>query len=572
LQFGQTGLVLVDGWNADADRANGAGKTAIFNALAFGVYGKMPRQITTTEILRRGTTTGYVEVEIEIGEDRYRVRRERPKNLIFYKNNQLIALSQDEFETILHLDYDQFLTVIYCAQTSDMRFLLLNDTAKKEFLLTLLRLDELMACRQLSDMAGSMAQQEIDRLQKELDILQAQIATYDSLQSRAEKDIQNDLSSVMEQSERLNASLMGLSQIDRPDLARYKEKEIGLHSALRQILIARTLRPQKMQEFNAISEELNAIINRALPVCPSCGVLLHVEDSVVVKVDEKLLKYEIANKKQQLEKQRCVIKNELDQIDECLLKESSISHVLGQLQEKQIEASAQYDRAQRDLIEQRGLQRSLEQRRAQYDAELAALVGIQQKKGQLTSASLEISARQQVMKQRQQIFKDISNIYSSTGAMAYILDSIIESFNELVAEYVGILWPNASYRLNSSRENVDGQIVAKFSNALIINGKTATIGSLSGGELRALSLAVDFALIETLSRYFSISVNPLILDEAFNGLDSVGRELITTILEKMSATRQIWVIDHVTEAKTTFKQIVRVEKHNSISSISSDVI
>jgi DNA repair exonuclease SbcCD ATPase subunit len=372
--------------------------------------------------------------------------------------------------------------------------------------------------------------------------------------------------------DRLNLSLIALSGIDRPDLARFKEKEIELHGALRQILITQTLRPQKMQEFNDISRELNAIADHVLPACPSCGVLLRVEDSAITKVDEEQLKREIADKKQYLEQQRYSIKQELDRMDDCLLKESAISHVLKQLQEKQAETSAQYDKAQRDLIEQRGLQRSLEQRRIQYSTELATLTDIRQKKVQLADVSLEILARQQAMKQRQQVFKDVSGIYSSTGAMAYILDSIVESFNELVAEYVGTLWPNTTYRLNSSRENVDGQVVAKFSNTLIINGKTATIGSLSGGELRALSLAVDFALIETLSRYFSISVNPLILDEAFNGLDSVGRELITTILEKMSTTRQIWVIDHVTEAKTMFKQVIHVEKRNSISSISPDVI
>jgi len=53
LEFGNTGLILLDGWNHDDDSANGAGKTAIPNALAFGIYDNMPRKISKSEIFRR---------------------------------------------------------------------------------------------------------------------------------------------------------------------------------------------------------------------------------------------------------------------------------------------------------------------------------------------------------------------------------------------------------------------------------------------------------------------------------------------------------------------------------------
>jgi DNA repair exonuclease SbcCD ATPase subunit len=55
VDFEDSGLILVEGWNYDDGRANGAGKTAIFNALSFALYGKLPRKITASEILRKGT-------------------------------------------------------------------------------------------------------------------------------------------------------------------------------------------------------------------------------------------------------------------------------------------------------------------------------------------------------------------------------------------------------------------------------------------------------------------------------------------------------------------------------------
>ena len=87
LTFEDKGLVLIEGWNYDADRSNGAGKTAIGNALSFALYGKMPRNITATEILRKGCKEGYAEVVMETGGVEYTIKRSRPTALTFKVNN-----------------------------------------------------------------------------------------------------------------------------------------------------------------------------------------------------------------------------------------------------------------------------------------------------------------------------------------------------------------------------------------------------------------------------------------------------------------------------------------------------
>src|SRR5208283_1032835 len=90
VEFDDSGLMLVRGWNYDVDRANGAGKTAIFNAIAFALYDKLPRKITATEILRRGSKSGYVEVRVECGGDEYTIRRSRPKGVSFSKGKEVL--------------------------------------------------------------------------------------------------------------------------------------------------------------------------------------------------------------------------------------------------------------------------------------------------------------------------------------------------------------------------------------------------------------------------------------------------------------------------------------------------
>ncbi len=59
-------------------------------------------------------------------------------------------------------------------------------------------------------------------------------------------------------------------------------------------------------------------------------------------------------------------------------------------------------------------------------------------------------------------YKVLSAVYSPTGAPAYVLDSVIDSFNESVAKYVELVWPSASYALNSYKETSKGDVVASL--------------------------------------------------------------------------------------------------------------
>jgi len=171
-----------------------------------------------------------------------------------------------------------------------------------------------------------------------------------------------------------------------------------------------------------------------------------------------------------------------------------------------------------------------------------------------------------------EFYKALSSIYSPTGAPAYVLDSIVDSFNDTVIKYIELVWPTASYSLNSYKQTSKGDVVAKFSESLIMDGIDVSIGSLSGGELRALSLCVDFTVVEILQKNFGISINPIILDEPFDGLDASGKEVVIELLEKLSRDRSIIVIDHGSEAKAMFSKTIMVEKRGGISSLLTHLV
>jgi DNA repair exonuclease SbcCD ATPase subunit len=159
-------------------------------------------------------------------------------------------------------------------------------------------------------------------------------------------------------------------------------------------------------------------------------------------------------------------------------------------------------------------------------------------------------------------------MFSPTGAPAYMMDSIVDSFNDAVASYIHLIWPNASYKITTYKTNKDASVTAKFSEELIINGQACSIGSLSGGERKSFALALDFAIIDVISKQHGINMNPIILDEPFDGLDSLGREIVVELLEHIAVSHQIIVIDHSSESKTMFSKVLKVVKQNGISSLS----
>lgn len=160
-----TGIFAISG-------PTGSGKSTILDALCLALYDKTPRFQSTTEsikipdgsdevisqndvrnILRRGSTEGYAEVEfIAVDDMRYRstwsVRRARnnPRGRLQNQSIQVINLDEDrelqgtkseilsQLELLIGLSYDQFTRTVLLAQNDFATFLKSKENAKAELL------------------------------------------------------------------------------------------------------------------------------------------------------------------------------------------------------------------------------------------------------------------------------------------------------------------------------------------------------------------------------------------------------------------------------------------------------
>lgn len=569
LSFDSNGLILIDGWSYDENRANGAGKTAIANALCWGLFDELPRKITKTEVLRKGAKTGFVCVRVKTMNGVYKVIRKRPNAVEFFHEDLPVSISQQEFEKYIGLTYTQFVATMYAAQGSADRFLFLNDAKKKEFILNLMNMNFFAACQKEANLQIKELEQVISNKKIELQGHLSKIQVYaESLGSIAETEQQ--ITRIESELVQLQGQLTQFSNISKPDFSKYDDLEQKIRSKRQQfnqvrsdIAVLRSQYNQKSlldRDFVSCPPDAN---------CPACSVPLSISGkSVVLAADETAKKAAHDKNRLSVQHEMSVIAKQINELEDKLLREKELDALESKIKADKQANSVEYDRA---IASMNDCNRIINNKNTELNYARHSLNVALENKNKIADLKVKAKASKDAIESADQdveLLKAASYIFSPIGAPAYIMDNMIDSFNDVVGEYINMIWPNASYSLQSFKENKDGSQSAKFSETLTVNGRSVSIGSLSGGEMRALSLALDFAILRVMRDTLSVQLNPIILDEPFDGLDSIGRELVIELLEQLSVNHCIIVIDHASEAKALFNKVIKVEKRGGISSVS----
>ena len=561
-QFSDTGLVLVDGRNEDDDTANGAGKSAFFNAISFGIYGKVPRKITSTEILRRGTKRGFSRITIDKNNDEWVVERHRPNKVSYFKNGVEQTITQEAFEASIGMTYTQFLISMYAAQSEGCKLISLNDSAKKDFFLQLMNLEKFATSKKEvdSEIKKIKAQilhheTEMDKAASNIDIWREQLVDHEAWKIKHSSYDYSDLE--LQRNE--------LQKITRPNLSRYYELESKISDKIQKLnryeQQERTLELEKALVIKQL-DSLNNTVAHDLE-CPSCNEKLCVSGQGVATIDrvrsDRLKQKETLNKK-------------AEDLDIQLLEFSSLQEdknkvleMQRQLKLKVRQETENYDKASKQVMD---LERTINQRKMQQERLVDIANQAERASAKIAVLKDTIADCSQMLnkdKGELELLETVAALLSPTGAPAYIMDSVVDVFNDKMAEYVNLIWPNATYRIQTFKETKAGEVRAKFSEQLIIGGQRTSVGSLSGGEFRCMSLAMDFAVVDVLETMFSIKVNPVVLDEPFEGLDISNRERVIELLEQVATQRQVIVIDHASEAKAMFSDVIKIVKRNGVS-------
>jgi len=158
------------------------------------------------------------------------------------------------------------------------------------------------------------------------------------------------------------------------------------------------------------------------------------------------------------------------------------------------------------------------------------------------------------------------------GYILQICQDTLDTIGETATEFLSHI-PNtctSTIYFEICKENQDKSVKDEINAIINMNGTNKVpIKSLSGGERTSVDLAVDLAVIDTIESKAGKGADFFILDEPFDGLDSVCKENCLEMLKQVDSNKRLIIVDHSSELKEMVSDIIRVEKNGESSVIFS---
>jgi DNA repair exonuclease SbcCD ATPase subunit len=158
-----------------------------------------------------------------------------------------------------------------------------------------------------------------------------------------------------------------------------------------------------------------------------------------------------------------------------------------------------------------------------------------------------------------------ANAYGNQGIKSVLLDSVTPFLNKRANGYLSKLADSSiTVTFNTQTETAKGEKRDKFSVEVTNNNGDDEYKGNSNGEKRRIDIAVNMSLQDLVSSRTNKSIDLIVYDECFEGLDSVGCESVVELLkEKARVFGSVFVITHNDNLKQLFSNSVTVTKDGS---------
>ncbi len=506
------GITRILGRNKDSGGSNGAGKSALFEAVTWGVYGTTIRKSTEAALInsQAGEDCSVSIVLEKKGIGTVLISRsKRPTSLNVEVNGKLInranaSQTQEYLEELLETDYKSFLASVVFGQHSTFTFLDSSPEDKRKIIKNCFNLDDIFSKR-------SSVKQLKSSYQGELKVVGTLIKNLVEEQDKLEKEVPDDkfklvklpsLENILKAEGKINES----EKIVR-DLQRTMKKE-----------------RDRLRRVNDSIKEGVYKNDKECPVCKNSYVKSQTEKDVqAFNQEAQDLSDSITEKENKI--------NELkDTNDTIIPKISSSEWAKYNKKNKQIENAQSSIHRLRQVL---GQLEEYENRRIELDSLL------------------------EVMK-----FWEIA--FSEKGLIRYIIRNILDYFNLRSNEYVSIL-TNNQFSLEFNDE---------LTETIRNNGVETKYISLSGGEKRKVNLSIMLSLQDLSSKISRTDCNLLFFDEVCDNIDNPGILAVNNLLrmlESQNVEKKVLVITHNNYLQELLgdTDAITITKHKGISKINN---
>lgn len=212
-----------------------------------------------------------------------------------------------------------------------------------------------------------------------------------------------------------------------------------------------------------------------------------------------------------------------------------------------------------------GTLRAFETARQRYESSLASLMAQEASYKQRITELMGVSIGvQEELAKAEELRRALKSYLSCSFDKA--LDTISKNATTLIRHIPNMA--NATIQLEGIRETQDGKIKEEVNAVIHMDGEeNVPIKSLCGGERTATDLAVDLSVIDLLESEGKKGINVFILDEPFNGLDTVCIEMALEVLKNSNSNKRLIVVDHNPEVKEMVESRLTVVRDGATSRI-----
>lgn len=614
--FDQGGLTFLKG-------ANGAGKSTVFNALVWCMYGKHPKGITATRIptwekYRLNDFKGTrVIVTGSSGEHDYMFARHLKfkgttkgitaiNDLLVFKTFKGTGIdstclieenhkgeSQEYIEKLLGMGVKAFMNCVFFAQNTT-RLLQEKGNDKRELFTRLFDMAWADACKdkakaEMTTVTGvitdfNLKQERCTAKISELEskIEQGQLLLGEFQQTRGKR--------ADEKESQLNRKKQDLQRVEdalnnRQDVVHFdKEKYDALQSKIKESDARKNELWEKINRFKLSVNNYSLEIKNNLEKISKGKADAENIETHCPTCEKPLTKTKIKNAKDKL----LAGAKELEKANETLLQEQ------GTIKTNLSELESDFEDCKQELAGYKGQSETLEKAKESNTDEIRKVAALQADKKTYSKAVLTLTDELKAIREEQPPSIDIASLklklkdyravdkkiketlsektkekerlsfwittgFSSKGVKAFVFNSMLNKLNQLLHDYANRLGIKVTF-------SVDLQKASKpFVTKVELNGVEVLYEELSGGQQGRVNAIVMFAMYDLVGKG---RFNIMLLDEPFAGMDAEGIESFFEMLQmKIKEGVVVWCVTHRVELDAVNAKSIYLKMSNGLTMV-----
>lgn len=550
-----THLQLNQGCTVLIKAPNGNGKSSIFGAIVWCIYGKSLKGVSEVNTWKEVQPKDYSGTKVELffqrDQDIYKITRcqnykkvlddgaKGNNRLIFYENGDTVNIKskiklQEHIILKLGLSYQLFMNSIMFGQGLQ-RLITESNADKKKLFEEIFDLNFLNIAKNIAQDGFEEVYSESKELEYNTKNLHQEIesvkSTYKDLKEK-EASWKTTLDEECKELKEKRDTLSNKLRIEKKNINKALslsldtkvKKQTHLISSLKEKLNdARSLSKMSLEEFIDIILELM----QKKKYDKAYESLLKIK-SAFIKITKYQKELEKANDKLYGLKET---RRELNEVKETC--------------EEYAEEILQIDSKIRKLGNE-----SLKILSPKYKEKIVKL------KSKLKTIEQEYQLKLNKLKDYEWLLKDP---LGNNGIKAYLFDSSLDLLNNTLDSYSEVLGFRISFEIDLSSTRKD------FVTLIERGGVIIDYDELSGGEKQVCNLAMAFAMFESMSA--ARGINIAFLDEVFESLSSDNIEIVISLIKHIFESKTLFLITHHDSLPLSHSKLLQVEKQNGLTSL-----